>query len=496
MKRWLILGSLVLAFLLITVSCAGGGEPATNQQLAEAVSGDITVSVSGSGNIKANRDVLLSFTSSGKVAEVFVKEGDSVNRGDRLARLDTGALELARDQAEGSLLQAEVALTQAKVSEETAAHNLKETRERREALELALLKARIDVATANYNLTTTRDYYLWTDIKGAQANVDQAQRDLDYILEKLGQYIPVPVEGYTPPPGGLPDTEGYQVWQERAVHAQARLRAARDTLDAMTAGFDIQEVIIKEQQLQAAEMAEEQARKDLDELDEKIALDELRLESARQSTGQAEKSAAVAGISLAQARKRLDEATITAPFPGIVASVDVKAEESATASVPAIRLIDVSKLTLIVELDEIDVPGVKPGQTAVIEADALPDEEFGGTVAYVYPMPREVSGIVLFDVKIEIEVPSVSELRAGMTASVDIIKAMEENVLMIPIRAVFQNEEGQKAVRVWQDGQAQERVVTTGIDDGINIEITSGLQEGETVIIELRPRSTQDISFF
>ncbi|MFC1964363.1 efflux RND transporter periplasmic adaptor subunit, partial [Chloroflexota bacterium] len=438
----------------------------------------------------------LSFSSGGKVAEVFVKEGDLVNQGNPLVKLDTAALQLARDQAQVSLHQAEVSRTQAKLSEETAAYDLKKIREEKESRELALLQAQIDVASANYSVTTTRDFYTWSDIKGAQADVDQAQRDLDYALAKLGEYIPTSEEGYTAPEGGLPDTEGYEDWQERVVHAQARLRAAKDTLDAMTSGSDIEEVAIKKQQLQAAEMAEKQARKDLEELSDDIALDELKLESARESTQQAEKSLVLANQSLAQAQKQLDEATIIAPFSGVVASVSAKAEETVTGATTIVQLIDISKLELVVELDEIDVPGVKPGQEVIIEADALPDTEFKGNVVYVYPMPREAGGIVLFDVKIQIEVPANSELRVGMTTTVDIIKEKKENVLLVPSRAIYENSEGKTVVKVMVNGQTEEKLVVAGIDDDIQTEIISGLSEGEQVIIEIKKSAQGSVGLF
>ncbi|MFC1917053.1 efflux RND transporter periplasmic adaptor subunit [Chloroflexota bacterium] len=494
MKKWKIIGTLLLGLIILAVtSCSGEGTPENNIQYAEVTRGDFTMTVSGSGSIEASREVNLSFSSGGKVAGILVEEGDQVSKGDKLAQLDSDALELARSQAQVSLHQSEVALTQAKLAEITAEYNLNTTRKNKDALDLALFQAQIDVASANYSLENTSDLYTWSDIKIAQANVDSAEEYLVYAIEKLGQYIPVADQYYY---NSEPDTDGYKDWQERVVQAQRRLDTAEDALDAMLTGSDTKEVIIKKLQLQAADMAEEQARKDVNELNEDIALKESQLKSAKESTTQAERSVELAQQALAQAQKQLDEATIIAPFSGVIANVYAEESEFVTSASIVIRLVDVSVMELVVELDEIDIPGVKAGQSAIIEIDALPDDIFPGTIAYVNPIPIETGGIVLYNTKIDIKAPSKFTIMVGMSASADIIIEQRENALLIPSRAVYENEEKQKAVMVLVNEQAQERLVVTGIDDGIQTEIISGLSEGETVIFETKARASESISFF
>ncbi len=116
MRRWGIIAILVLCLLLAgaTACTPGGGTEEVSQQLVEVVRGDLTVTISGSGNIGVSSDQRLSFSSGGKIDRIYVEEGDEVNKGALLARLDTSTLELALSQAQLALDEAEYNLKQLK----------------------------------------------------------------------------------------------------------------------------------------------------------------------------------------------------------------------------------------------------------------------------------------------------------------------------------------------------------------------------------------------
>jgi len=457
------------AFLLclilagVTACNAFGDGEETTQQVVEVVRGDLTVSVSGSGNIETSRDARLSFGSGGRIDRIYVEKGDEVSQGQVLAELDTDALELAKTQAEVALTQAELALTQAQLNQQTAEYNLKNTRDTKDTLELALLNAQINLRNAEHHLDETRDIYTWPEIEVAQDDVDDWKAFLDYLM--------------------LMGAE-----QESLDYAQARLDAAESTLDAMRKSYDTEEVAIAKLQVEAAVMAEAQAQKNLDELIEDITIMELQLETAKASVEQAQESVALARESLDQAQKQLDEATIIAPIDGVVASLSAEEGDiipSPTMSPqPVIYLIDPTGLELVVEIDEIDVPEVKLGQEVIIELDALPDTEFKGVVTIIYPLATEVGGVVLYDVKIELDVPEDSGIKVGMSASADIILANQSNVLLVPDRAIIEDSEGRTIVNVMVNEQMEERLVEIGISDGFDTEIINGLREGEMVLIE------------
>lgn len=494
MRRWrIIIALLLIPVLAGTTACnpfGGGDKEEVIQQLVKVVRGDLAVSVSGSGNIEASREARLSFGSGGRVDRIYVEESDVVGNGEMLANLDTDALELAKTRAEVALAQAEVALTQAQLTRQTAELELESALDNKDALGLALLNAQIDLRTAEHNLEETQDLYTWSDIKIAQADVDETERYLEYALGQLYKYLPEIEEGVYPKiEDDFTKTEGYKIWQERIVHAQSRLNAAKDKLEAMTFGHDIEEVAIKKLQIEAAEMAMAQAQKNLDKVAKEIAIKELQVEIAKLSIGQAQQSAGLARQSLKEARKQLDEATITAPFDGVVASVGADEGDTVTTANIIVHLVDLNSIELSLEVDEIDIAEVKPGQRAIIEIDALPDIEFAGIVTVIFPLPIEEDGVVLYNVKINLNVPENSAVKIGMSASADIIIDKRSNVLLVPDRAITQDSQGNPMIKVMVNEEIEERAVVTGISDGFETEIVSGLLvKGEVVVIEKRAR--------
>lgn len=384
-KTWRVVAiSLICLTVIGLAACRiGGGDVAeASRQLVEVVRGDLTISVSGSGNISAARDELLKFGSSGRVEKVSVKENDRVVKGEVLARLDISPLELALAQAEASLSQARLTQMQLTVTQVQA--------------EAALVQA--------------------------QSTLNQATISLNQLKWFLA------------------DSD------DRVKVARAQFDAARAQVEATQAQLDI---------IQA-----------------QSATIELQIKAAEQN--------------LAQAQKQLspERVTITAPFDGVVVSVDIDEGESVSATVPAIHLIDLNSRELKAVVDEIDISLVKPGQKAIIKSDALPSLQLEGKVDSISLLPTVQSGLVAYKVTIRFALPGDSDLRVGMSASTDIIVEERSNVLLVPDRAIRHDSQGNPVVAVMVGEQVQERPVVIGISDGFQTEITSGLAEGETVVIE------------
>jgi multidrug efflux pump subunit AcrA (membrane-fusion protein) len=460
-----IIGVLLLGLILTGATACGGGDEET---AAGTVINDINVTVTGDGNIEASSHERLTFGSGGKVANISVKEGDMVSKGDVLASLDPGALELAEARAQVALTQAQVALTQAQVAltqaqaapaqaelaEQTAEQALENTRDTETTLELALANAQIAVRTAGFNLEKTSDLYTWSDIKTAKADADDARRYLDELLAKVGLFLPEDEDGQYPSIQEYIDGEDFfkgsawESWQRELVHAQARLNTAEDRLDAMLAGSDAEAVAIKRLQMEAAEKAEAQARNNLAKLGGELAIKALEVELAKESVEQARQNIELARQnvdlaqqniilsqkSLEQARKYLGEATIVALFDGMVANIGVKEgaflSPAAYAGTTIIELIDPRHMELTARVDELDVVKVKTGQKVIIGVDALPGTRLEGRVTHISPVAREPVGVVLFEdedeakeyeVRIDFGIPANSPIRVGMSATAEII---------------------------------------------------------------------------
>ena len=252
----------------------------------------------------------------------------------------------------------------------------------------------------------------------------------------------------------------------------------------MQAGRDTEETVIRKKQLEAAEMAETQAERDLDDLNEDIALQELQLEAAKQATEQTRQSVELTNQSLAEAQKQLDEATINAPFGGVVASIDAEEGDTILTTSTIVHLIDPGSTELIAELDEIDMPEVKLNQETIISIDALPNVPLEGRVTAIYPLPKTEGGVVLYNVKISVDATGLSALKIGMSADADIIINKRNNILLVPDRAIKQDNQGNHAVKVVVNERAEERLIVIGISDGFETEIVEGLNEGEIVAVE------------
>lgn len=440
MKNWLIIAVLMLSLVLAgATACTQSGKDTVAQPL-KVTRGDLAITVSGSGTVELSQDMRLTFGTSGRISKLLVKEGERVKAGQVIAVLEADALELSLAQAEVAYAQAQLAVTQNEVAVSQAT--------------VAVTQAEINQKSAEIALEQTRQSASVSDVRIAQADVDTAKRNLADSLLTLSKYTP--------------GTPGYEEWQKNVGLAQARLKAAEARLDAILNGFSTDEVAVKEQQVVAAGQALLAAQQSLE-------LAKLNAEVGRQSLELAEKSRDYA-------RKQLDKATLVAPFDGVIASLPVDEKDTVMATTVIAYLADLSSMELKVQIDEIDIPGVKIGQRAIVKVDALPETELTGKVSYISPLARKEAGVTLFDVKIELIDAGNVGLGSGMSASADIVTLERSNVLLVPSRVIKQGNQGENTVAVIIDGKTEERTVTIGISDGFQTEILSGLEEGQTAV--------------
>jgi len=153
-------------------------------------------------------------------------------------------------------------------------------------------------------------------------------------------------------------------------------------------------------------------------------------------------------------------------------------------------LADMESLRFKGTVDEIDVGKVSTGMAAEVTIGALPDAKIAGQVMRIYPKAKKEGNATLFDIEISIAKDPGILLRAGLSATASIRIRDRKQVLMLPERLVV-FEGGKRFVEVPDDqgqGEKTKKVeVQTGLSDGLNIEILSGLKEGEKVV-EKPPR--------
>ena len=462
MKKLSIITIILLTIvILVGLTACQGNKTATQQQSATVTRGDLTVSINGSGFIETSNEAKLSFGTGGKIKEITIDEGDEAKKGQVLARLDTSPLELA-------LTQTQVALAQAQLTQKSTEYELKLIKDKKDPLDLAVFNAQINLKTAQYNLDKAQETYTWPDLETAQSDVDEAKNRIEYYELKLSEAT---------------NANEMETFTNALIFAQQQLAAAEAKLDAIHQAVDTEEVAIKRLQVTAAEMTLSQAQKTVSDISNEIAIKELQLNYTKEAVALAQKS-------VDEVKRQLSEATITSPFDGAIAKVFVEEGDTISPVNTIVHIVDPTAMELGIQLDEIDVPQVKPGQETVITLDALPGKKFTGKVSNIFPLPNVVGGVVLYDIKITLDVPRDAGVRVGMSASADVIIEKRTGVLLVPNRTVTQDKQGKTIVKVKSGEQVTERPVITGVTDDVSTEIVSGLTEGETVVIESRPKAT------
>lgn len=185
-------------------------------------------------------------------------------------------------------------------------------------------------------------------------------------------------------------------------------------------------------------------------------------------------------LDLELAEANLAKTKITAPFSGTVIEVEIEEGEAVTANSSAITLLDNSQFYVNVTVDELDVGLLSLGQKALVTIDARKGETFSGIVADIGWLAQTSGGLVTVPVSILIEGENL-DLRVGYSAAVQIETARVDNVLKLPLEAVLR-QGNRSLVTVLRDGQEIQVAVETGLTDGLEVEIVSGLEANDQVL--------------
>jgi len=217
----------------------------------------------------------------------------------------------------------------------------------------------------------------------------------------------------------------------------------------------------------------------------RIAEAQLQLKKAptRQTDIDIAKAAvAQARASLAGASAQFSNTVLTAPIDGLVTKVNVKVGEFTPVGA-AVTLVGSSPYRIEMFVSEIDIPKIQLTQTGSIELDAFRGTQFKLRVGQIDTTSTDVDGVSKYRVKLDFQYPH-DELKIGMTGDAEIVTGMKAGVVSVPLRAVIENEKGEKVVRVKNGEEIEERVVVTGMEgEGGEVEVVSGIEEGDTVIV-------------
>lgn len=466
---------------------------------------DITNTFSGSGTISAANTYTVKSLVKGTVLTADFEVGDTIEKGTVLYTIDSSDVAT-------SVEKAQLALEQAQRSYDDAA----DAQYIRSVIggTVASIKVKAgDYVTAGQEIATVRDdssLLLTLEFPAADASnfaVGQAaQVMLNGTFETLSGTVQAVAGTDTISSGNLlvrtvtiavPNNGSLTTAQaaSASINGVSALASARfdyqhqQTVTATTSGT-VSAVCVKEGTAVAANTAI-------------VQLSGTELSRQVQSAAD---SLLNAQLSMSDTEKQMENYTITSPISGTVIQKNVKAGDTVgtdTASSETLCTIyDLRYLEMTLNVDELEILSIKEGQTVTITADAISDRTFTGVVTSVSAAGTTTGGTTTYPVTIRID--DTGDLLPGMNATAEIEVSSAENALTIPNGAVVRGnyvlvtKDSPSAVNAVQDMTAPDGYVyvkiTTGTSDNDSIEVTGGLQEGDTIAYDANAAEKQNAS--
>jgi HlyD family secretion protein len=220
---------------------------------------------------------------------------------------------------------------------------------------------------------------------------------------------------------------------------------------------------------------------------------ESNAQMSRADITQAKAKVAQAQAQLERVEEDLRYSTISSPMDGIVLSRDVEVGDAVSSilvlgsqATQVMTLGDTSEVYVRGKVDEAEIGKVYLNQPARIVVESFKDEKFTGKVTRIAPLGQEKDNVTSFEVRVSIQ-NSDGELRANMSANAEIILEEKHGVLQVPEGAVIYDKDKNTFVEIPDpkapDGR-KKLAVKLGISNGVKAEITTGLSQGQQVILQ------------
>ncbi|MGB0390961.1 MAG: efflux RND transporter periplasmic adaptor subunit [Salibacteraceae bacterium] len=382
---------------------------------------------------------------------------------------------------------------------------------------------------AKYVITTQKvELGKITEMVSATGRI-QPEREVKISPEVPGEIIELPIkEGMKVTAGDLLININPDLYQSSVSRAQAGLNSAKANMANAKA-----RLAQSQARLTNSETNYNRQKKlnedgvvsdsDFDRIRSEYEVAKAEVIAAEQSLRAAEYNIKSAAATVKEANDNLKRTTIYSPMDGTVSKLNVELGERVVgtaqmAGTELMRVADLTRMEVHVEVNESDIVRVKIGDKATVEVDAYLNRKFTGTVKEIANSSassgmQSTNEITVFNVKISIdgesykdlidsENPHLSPFRPGMSANVEILTNELNDILMVPIQSVtirpdtsqkvnrkmkidldeFKDDELFEVVFVYENGEAIMKKVKTGIQDTKNIQIIEGLNEGDEVI--------------
>lgn len=458
---------IILALALAAIAAAGCTDRDAQKQAArtkELVS-DPTILVSTepartadmadtreiTGSIVTTDDASIGAKISGRLAAVYVADGQSVSAGQAIAVLDTQEL-AARErqsaaQVDSARSRLNQAITDAKVGPQKSAAAVRAA------------QARLDQAKARLArlLKGGRD----EEVRQAKAEVARAKSAMETAKSARDRAQNLYKEG------AVSKAELEQAENAYAA-ALAGYESSLETLAISQSAGRPEDVAASEQDVRAAEeqLRIERANAQLDDnFSQRVA-------AARADLAAAEQAHRVSSIALA-------DATIRAPFSGRVSGRPLQPGSLVSPGVVVARIVGAQGVYFEAEVTESDVARISPGAPVRVKMDALPNRSFMGSVLAVNPMASGVGR--LYTVRVELG-GATSEVKPGMFARGELQFGIKRGVTVVPTDAILRDGENTH-VFIVEGGKAKQVAVRLGLTNGRTVEV-DGLSPTAIVVVK------------
>jgi len=469
--------------------------------------GTFTQQVSVSGKVVAAQDVDLGFSQGGRIIGVYAKVGDIVQAGTALAEIENGELRasILQKQAAFEREQASLAL----LKEGTRSEELDVARSEVESDTVALAQARNSLVEAVKDAFTTSDDVIRNTLDqlvdnprtNPQLNFIVNDAQLENIVEGARRTMELTlttwqknVEGLAADaalPGAVSEAQ-YNLVQVSSLltNANAALNKAVLTGSATQSVIDGYKTDIASARsavnagasaLTTAITAERNAGTALETSRKNLTLKQAGTRASDVAAQEADVKAAEAD--LASARAQLGKTIIRAPFTGLVTKMDLKVGAIASANTSEAAMVSSGVFQIESFVPEINVAIIEVGDKAEVTLDAYGSGTvFAASILSIDPSDTVRDGVSTYRSLLQFSGID-PRIRSGMTANVVITTDERDGVISIP-QGIVVERDGKKYVSVKTTNGIEEREVTTGAVSSLgNIEILSGLSEGDMVIL-------------
>ncbi len=509
-KKHKIITIIIIVAVLIAAKSLLFKDEAQGYVQETAEKRDIVTYNSFVGNVAPASDIDITAQTTEEVTEVLVKKGDKVKAGDVIARLDTTTIDYNIKLQEANLKSAKQSNKYNISDAKRGYENYKDTID--QGLNASLESARTQMESAEKALKDAKEKYdeaKKTVEDGSHENIQSLylQREQAYrayvsasktasdassaYSSKYSQYITAK-NAYDSAAADDTNKATLKAAMDSAQVAMETAKAQMDSADSaytsargsyddtVTAYNNAKKSILNnlEDAIESAQTSYDTAAKNF-EITKLQVNQQLESYEAAYDKTKALSDVSTAEIQLAQLKASREDYIIKAPASGTVTSLSLEKGETITMGMPMAEISDLEGMQVEIKVDEYTVKNVKISDPVKIYIDAL-EKEYEGTLVEVDKTATVEGGVSYFNAKVSFTPDEA--VKSGMSVEVKVTRVNEPDTVSITQNSLQYREDNTAYVYVKDEsGKLTEKSLTLGASDGVYVQVTEGLSEGDII---------------